>query len=107
MPSFKLRVAAEALRSGSTLDGAYHNLGAAFDHPIRIVKITNISTADLTISYDAGTTDNEIVPAGSFLLLDLNANKDSNKDYVFQTGTQLAYKGTGVGTVYCSSYFVD
>lgn len=106
MPSFKLRVSAEALRSGSILDGAYHNLGTAFDNPIRIVKITNPSSADCTISYDGGTTDNEIVPAGSYLLLDLNANKDTNCDYVFPVGTQFAYKGSGAGTIYLSAYYV-
>jgi len=106
MPSYKLRVSTEALRSGSTLDGAYHDLGTPFEHPIRIVKITNSSTADATISFHGGSQDDEFVPAGSFLLLDLNANKDSDCDYVFPVGTQVSYKGSGIGTIYLSSYFV-
>lgn len=107
MPQGKLRVAAEALQSidSGNLAGSYVDFGSAFSHEIRIVKITNNSTVDVTVSYDGGTNDNEYVPAGSFVLLDLCANREPDLELIFPVGTQVSIKGSeGSGSIYMSAY---
>ncbi len=108
MADFKLRLANEALRSidSSTFNGAYQNLGTAFQNPTRIFKITNDSTVGITVSFDGGSQDDEYIPAGGFLLIDVSANKICNRILVAPAGTQVAVKGSaGTGTVYLSTYY--
>jgi bifunctional ADP-heptose synthase (sugar kinase/adenylyltransferase) len=66
----------------------------------------NASTANVTISYD-GTTDHEVVLAGS--TLQVNAQNNSQPaSYVanFSKGLVVWAKGTaGVGEIYLSGYF--
>jgi len=108
MPEVKIVVGAEALRSidSSTFSGSYQNLGSVLANPSRMLKITNNSTVDVTVSFDGGTTDHEYVPAGSFLLLDLCANKVWDGQFVFKSGIQIQVKGSaGTGSVYLSTYY--
>lgn len=66
---------ADSLRSVAfgTITNAYTVLGAILSHTWRMFKITNTTNANMLISFD-GTTDNLIVPAGSFTLYDLSTN---------------------------------
>ena len=108
MPEIQCKLAYEALRSidSSTFNGAYQNLGTAFVNPIRIFKITNNSTVDVTVSYDGGTTDHEYVPAGSFLLIDISSNRVWDAKLVAKVDTQVSVKGSaGSGSVYLSTYY--
>lgn len=104
MPAVQSRLSFEALRSVSIAAG-YSNLGTPLENPIRIFKITNNSTADVTVSYDGGTTDHEFVPANSFLLIDITSNKVWDCQFCLPVGTQVAVKGVGAGSVYLSTYF--
>jgi hypothetical protein len=104
MPAVQSRLAFEPLRSVAIAAG-YSNLGTPLAHPIRMFKITNNSTADITVSYDGGVTDHEFLPANSFLLLDITSNKVWDCQFCLATGTQVAVKGAGAGTVYLSVYY--
>ena len=106
MPSQVVRV--DGLRSiaSSTITGTYAPLGTSFGHPMRLVKIVNNSTMDVTVSFD-GINDNDYVPTGSFTLYDLTTNKVlPDTTFVFQNGTQVYVKGTaGTGNVYLTCIF--
>ena len=108
MPQIKSKLAFEALRSidSSTFTGSYQSLGTAMANPIRMFKITNNSTSDVTVSYDGGTTDHEYVPAGSFLLLDISANHVWDCEFLLAKGVQVSVKGSaGTGSVFLSTYY--
>lgn len=108
MSEVKLRLGFEALRSidSAIFDSTYQNLGSALGEQIRIFKITNNSTVDVTVSYDGGTTDHEYVPASSFVLIDVCANNVESAKLIVPEGTQVAVKGSaGTGSVYLSAYY--
>ena len=84
----------------SGLSGSYLFLGQ-LSYPARIIKITNNSTVDVTVSTD-GTTDMDIVPLGSFVLYDIGTNKGTSAPCTdFANGTSFFVKGSaGTGSVY-------
>lgn len=87
----------ETLRSvdSATFAGAYVAVGTPFRHPSSICKVVNNSTVLVTVSID-GTTDIDVVPAGSFFLYDARETGSP-----IQQGTQILVKGSaGVGLVY-------
>jgi hypothetical protein len=104
MTSRILRV--DPLRSTDfgSITASYVALGAAFSHTTRMVRFVNTTNALLLISFD-GTTDNFVLPAGSFVLYDGTANKEENAGtFVFVIGTQpyVKYSGSAPtsGTIY-------
>ncbi len=108
MPAVQNKLAFEALRSraASTFTGSYQTLGAVMAHPIRIFKLTNNTSVDVTVSYDGGTTDHEILPTGSFLLLDVTSDRAWDCEFALAKGVQVSVKGSaGTGTIYLSTYY--
>jgi len=108
MPAVQSKLAFEALRSraASTFTGSYQTLGAVMAHPIRIFKITNNTSVDVTVSYDGGTTDHEYIPTGSFLLIDVTSDRVADSEFCLAAGVQISVKGAaGTGTVYLSTYY--
>jgi hypothetical protein len=90
----------DALRTvaAGSITGSYAALGAPMAYNMRILKITNSTDGNLFISFD-GTTDNDFVTAGGFVLYDFstNANNVSNSDsFVLATNTQLYVKYSSV-----------
>lgn len=86
----------DGLRSlaGGSLSGTYQAIGTAFTHQMRILKIVNNTTSDVILSFD-GINDNDIVPAGGFVLYDGNTNKNlPDSRYIFQPNTTI-YAKTG------------
>ena|ERR1700679_175193 len=102
------RLYPEALRSidSSTLSGSYVALGGPFLHPIRLIKFTNNSTVSVTVSWDGGITDHEILVSGGFLLMDVATNKETSQPFDIAEHTQMSIKGSaGTGLVYLSAYY--
>lgn len=94
-------------RDSATFTGSYQTLGTVLEHPCRLVKLTNNSTVFITISWD-GINDHEVLPAGSFLLIDVSSNRQVSEIYDIAEGTQFLVKGSaGTGSVYLSSYFAQ
>ncbi len=107
MPQIKQKLYPEELQSvdASTFAGSYVALGTLTE-PSRILKITNNSTVDVTLSWDNGTTDHEYLPTGTFILLDCTSDAGSSGLLEVRTGTQFSVKGAaGTGNVYLSSYY--
>lgn len=91
--------------NSASFTGSYQLLGTTLPNACRIIKLTNNSNVAVTISWD-GVTDHEILPAGSFVLLDASANKENSGICEISQGTQFLVKGSaGTGSVYLSSYF--
>ena len=107
MPQAALRVLPEALRSrdSATFTGSYQTLGTPLEFPSRLLVIKNNSTVAVTISWD-GTTDADVLPSGTFVVLDFCANRVADAPLVVAALTQLYVKGSaGTGSVYLSSYY--
>ena len=109
MAYFGYKVKFEELRSfdSSTFTGSYQTFGDTFSNPIVLFKIQNDSDADATISFD-GSTDQEVVLAGSFVLYDLSANKLLAPIAALSKGTQVYIKGTaGTGNIYLTAIYIE
>ena len=90
----------------ASLTSSYQLVGSVFTYPVRIMKITSTSTTDVLVSWD-GINDHEIIPAGSFLLLDVSANRETSQICEISKGTSILVKGTaGTGNIYISTYVV-
>jgi hypothetical protein len=70
------------------LSTTYAALGSAFENPIRIFHLQNLTDANILYSFD-GTTDHGIVAAGSFILLDVTANKSLDQGEFISAGTTI------------------
>ena len=76
-----------------SITGSYAAVGDPFSYQARIICFTNTTNEDVLFSMD-GSTDQLIVPAGSFKLFDITTNhKPVNQDdFVFAIGTQWYVK---------------
>lgn len=109
MTANRVRLLPDELRSVAFNPGAsYIVLDGPLEVTPRIVKFTNNTDGDVLISWD-GVTDHEILPAGSFLLLDIAANKQQDNTLYISAGTQFWVKNSGsagtVGAIYLSVYY--
>lgn len=105
-------VRADALRSVAfgSITGSFTALGTALTHTWRMFKITNTTDKDMIISFD-GTTNNLIVPAGSFTLYDIATNAppvSENDNLLVGIGTQFYVKYVAApssGTIYLEGLY--
>jgi len=76
-----------------SITGSYVAVGRAFTFPARIICFTNTSDTDMEFSMD-GSTNQLIVPAGSFKLFDITTNHRpvNQDDFCFAVGTQWYVK---------------
>jgi hypothetical protein len=83
--------------------------GIGFQDTIKLLKFYNGSTMGVTLSYD-GVTQNDFLPPGATLILDLQTNHPATLN--FSSGTKIGRKGqiiygkgtAGVGLLYISGY---
>lgn len=81
--------------------------GAAMPAPIRILKISNATNADIYVSYD-GSTIHDAIPASSGMVLDFTANKTMPDGNFLALGTKVYIKyvtAPSSGNVYVSAYY--
>jgi hypothetical protein len=104
------RLVFDEIRSLS--DGAiaanYSAIGSALDHIVRLIKIDNLTDANLLFSLD-GSTDHFVLHASSSMILDIGSNKMHYDGFYIAKGTILYVKridaGAPVGTVYYSAIY--
>jgi|SRR5690606_10402960 len=89
----------------ATFTGSYIAFGTGFTYPVRILHIVNNSDQNATISFDGGTTDHLLIPAGSFVLYDFGTNKGESAPVLeLKKGSPMVIKGSaGTGLVYAMS----
>jgi len=86
-----------SLANGS-ISGAYATVGAAFEHPARLICITNNTDGDMLFSTD-GVTDMLFVASRSFKLFDLTTNHGVyDATFVLPINTQIYVKRSTVPT---------
>jgi hypothetical protein len=106
--SFKSFIIYENLRSidSATFTGSYQNLGSALTQNSYIIRIVNNSNVLVTISTD-GINDMDVLPANSFLLLDVGKWGLNATFPDILIGTQFMVKGAaGVGLVYLVNMYI-
>lgn len=97
----------DVLRSidSASFTGSFQAIGTALTNSTRIIKITNNSAVLVLISWD-GVNANEVLPAGSFILIDVSSNKEMGNILEIPEGTQFFASGSAsTGLVYLSSYY--
>lgn len=107
MGALSTKVLPDAIRSidSATFTGSYQAVGTKLTYPTRIVKFTNNSTVLVTLSWD-GTSDHEVLPAGSFVLLDVSSDRETSNIFEIGANTQFYVKGSaGTGSFYISTYY--
>lgn len=87
-----------------SITGSYTAVGTPFAYQARIICFTNTTNQDVLFSMD-GSTDQLIVPAGSFKLFDVTMNHRpvNMDDFCFSIGTQWYVKYAAVpgsGAIY-------
>ena len=93
----------------ATFTGDYQVISAAgLPKSCQIVRISNVSNRNITISYD-GVADNDYLVAGAVLQLPFQSNSQSpNYCAKLAVGTKVYVKGTaGTGLVYLSGYYQE
>lgn len=77
----------------ASISGSYASVGSTFEYPVRILHISNNTQGDMMFTDDV-IKDKIFVKSGSFVLFDVQANIDPQKDdkYVLPIGTQLSVK---------------
>jgi len=114
MSSLSVRIRYEPLRTLAFggISGTYAGVGIAFANPVRMLKITNTTDANLLISFD-GVNDRDIIPAGTIEVLDYGSNSASpvgqldqsvgDRVYVKQSGGAATSGSVYVTVIYASA----
>jgi len=109
MPSLAIRLVpdtAKTLAHGS-IGASYLGVGTAFEHPVRILMIQNLTDASLMFSFD-GINDHVPLPREGFILLDITANKAAEHGFYIAEGTRIYVKQISApttGSVYVTSFY--
>lgn len=93
--------------ASSSVTGSYAAINASgLPNAVCVVRITNASTKDVTISYD-GSNDHDYLVSGTVLLLFLQSNSQPNNFIAnISKGTVVYVKGTGgTGNIYLAGWY--
>lgn len=98
---FTTRAMVDVIRTVAhgSITGSYAAVGAPLAFQARIICFTNTTDKDMFFSMD-GSTDQLIVPAGSFKLFDVTTNHRpvNQDDFCFANGTQWYVKYSAAPT---------
>lgn len=106
MSNTSVKIRYENLRSIAFggISGVYAGVGAAFANPVRLLKITNVTDADIIISFD-GVNDKDIVASNTAWIHDYGSNKADTGGALDQSQGERVYvrqasAAPTVGSVY-------
>lgn len=94
MSDLAKRAKFETLRSIAfgSISGTYTAIGSALTNPARLIKITNLTDADMLISID-GINNHDVIPSLGFSLYDLASNRTNLSGSLdFQIGERFYVK---------------
>lgn len=108
MTALSVRLEFEPLRTIAfgDISGIYAGIGTAFSNPCRSLYIVNDTDVLLTFS-DDGVNDHFVIPATSYILLDVGSNKTTlGGSLNIAQGTRIYVKGTPtMGNVYLTTMY--
>lgn len=85
--------------------GAFVPVGAALDHPIRIMLVQNLTDILLEFSLD-GVNIHFVLPSGGFLLLDISSDNSPEQAFFISRGSRLYAAGLPAsGDAYFSAVY--
>lgn len=89
--SYPKRASFDNLRSivAADIKSNYEVVGSAFEGPVRMIKIVNITDAPVLFSTD-GTNDKDIIPTNSSSVYDISANRTNQENFLLAKG-EFAY----------------
>lgn len=89
-----------------SISGTYAGIGTPLLHPGRLYYLVNQTDVLLTFSWD-GINDHFVVPAGSYILIDITTNRTATGGaFMVSENTRTYVKGApGSGSVYLTSFF--
>jgi hypothetical protein len=96
--------------AASDLTGGYIAF-TALPQACFMIRITSSATVNITVSYNGGTTDNDLLPAitNGYSVLQVNAQENSQPNgqiALFPKGMVIAVKGTvGTGSISLAGYY--
>lgn len=107
--AFNIIIRADGMRllAAASIAAGYTAVGTLFDHPMRIIKLVNLTDATVIFSYD-GVVDHEIVPPNGFTLYDFTTNQAQTAGAFIAKDTVMYVKRSGVpttGSVYVCAYY--
>ena len=98
---------ARSLAFGS-IGAGYMGVGAAFDRPIRLIILQNLTDALVWLSFD-GINDHVPLASISYIILDVTANKAVDQGWFIGEGTRVYTKRLsgvpGSGAVYVTTCY--
>lgn len=109
MAQNKVKAIARTSLAGSSVSSSYQALNASgLGAACFKIAIYNTTNTALDVSYD-GTTDNDVVPANSFIEIMSQTNAVLNSNVaLFPSNTVVYVKGSaGSGNIYLSGYYVS
>jgi hypothetical protein len=95
--------------NSTAMTTSYQSINSpGFDGPAILLRIINDTDKSIDISYD-GKADNDYLPKGATLQIDLQANAAPNGNMaMFRKGTQVWVKGDkGTGYIYVTTYYLE
>lgn len=105
-----IKIFPEVLRTLAfgSISGTYAAVGTGLLHPARLYYLVNATNALLTFSWD-GVNDHFVIPANSYLLLDVTSNRTATGGaFMVSQGLITYVKGTAAsGNVYLTAFFGD
>lgn len=110
--SLAIRWRPEELRSLAfgSVAASYTALGAPMENPVVNYKISNLTDANILVSYD-GATDHDIVSANGFVLYDVSSNKGKGDVLALTKGAQVYVKresgAATSGNVYLTVFYAS
>lgn len=108
MSNLAVRLLMENLRSLAfgSISGTYAGIGTSLSNPCRMLYIVNNTDVLLTFS-DDGVNDKFVIPAASYLLLDITTNNTAvGGSFTVSQGQRIYVKGApGSGSVYLSAFY--
>lgn len=72
------------------ISGAYAGVGLPFVNPVRMIKVTNYTDANILISFN-GVDDKDFIPAYSAFIYDYGSNKADAAGLLEQPAAQRIY----------------
>lgn len=107
MQATAIKVRYETLRSLAfgSIGASYAAVGSALANPVRILKVTNTTDADLLVSMD-GVNNMDIVAASGFYLYDFASNASEKGGLLEQQANQIVYVKQASGAPTLGSVYV-
>lgn len=105
--SIRLKPIAQKELAFGSIGAAYMGVGTAFEEPIRILLVQNLTDQLLQFSLD-GIEDHFPLAANGYILLDVTANKTREQGYYVAEGTRVYVKEVSTptaGSVYVSAFY--